>query len=95
MPVFEIGRDVGNNDRKNVKCHIINRTAPAENSLKYRLYDPAEKVQRNHIKQQMHVILVQEPGCDKPIIFATRFHDIWTKNKPSHQFGLIEGIHAY
>jgi hypothetical protein len=90
---YETG-EIRNDNSQHVQKDEIQVSPVTENKLALLLHDTSEEIQREHIKQKVHVILVDESGRDETKVLVSVSHDIRIEDQPL-QHGLIaEGVQA-
>jgi hypothetical protein len=93
--VFEITRNVRNDQSDHIKDHKIQDTHCTKYRCEDGLHNRSKKIQRDHVKDQMDMILVKKPGGNEPVILITRTNQVWVHNKFPHYLVVAEGIKAY
>jgi hypothetical protein len=65
--VLDIGRYIRKDEGPDIKSQII-IILQTQHSHIVHFHDPPEKIQGQHIKEQMHIIGMDEPAGNKPVI---------------------------
>ncbi len=56
--------------------------------------DRPEKIKRDHVENQVHMILVYESGCYKPVVLSSRFYLVRIHHKFAPHSRFVESYHA-
>jgi hypothetical protein len=87
---FEIGRDIGGDERRDVEDEEIIVLQPQLSHVII-LQCLAEKVQGEHIESQVHEIGMDESAGDEAVILMTHMDGRRPEDKVIHQFMAVKG----
>src|SRR4051794_31055700 len=86
--------NVRNDDTQYVQENKIHVSPRVKNIVELLFDHTSKKVQRQHIKEEVHVVLVDESRGNETEVLVSMSNSIGIENQPSHDILIAEGIQA-
>jgi hypothetical protein len=94
VPVFEVRRYVGYHNTQYIQADIVYRSGCSEIGAEKSFDSRSEKIQRDHVHQQVHVVLVDESRREEAIVLLVSFYDVGIHDQVAYDRFLFPGVKA-
>jgi hypothetical protein len=81
--MFEICWQIGDNYGHDVKNDEVGASEAAKDVFKFIFNVQSKEIKGKHVEKQMHVIVVNESGCQKTVIFTPCINEVGIHDHPA------------